>query len=59
MAAILLGSTVYTASAYFGAWGRDQAVYYAYDEGLWEIGQYVLSLPPDEPVYLTPGRPGT
>ena len=34
------------------------AIYYAYDQGLWEIGQYVLGLPADEAVYITP-RPAT
>jgi hypothetical protein len=58
VAAILLGSLIYTISAYFIRWGNSQAIYYAYDQGLWEIGQYVLSLPPDEAVYITP-RPAT
>jgi hypothetical protein len=52
--AILLGSTAYTFSAYFMRWGPSNAVYYAYDQGLWEIGQYVLGLPADEAVYVTP-----
>jgi hypothetical protein len=56
--AILLGSTAYTISAYFMRWGPSNAVYYAYDQGLWEIGQYVLGLPVDEAVYVTP-RPAT
>ena len=56
--AILLGSTAYTISAYFMRWGPSNAVYYAYDQGLWEIGQYVLGLPADEAVYVTP-RPAT
>jgi Dolichyl-phosphate-mannose-protein mannosyltransferase len=55
---IMLGATVYTATAYFGKWGNSQAIYYAYDQGLWEIGQYVLGLPEDEAVYVTP-RPAT
>lgn len=58
VAAILLGSTVYSATVYFGVWGRSQALYYAYDQGLWAIGQYVLSLPPGERIYVTP-RPAT
>ncbi len=58
VAAILLGSLIYTVSAYFIRWGNSPAIYYAYDQGLWEIGQYVLSLPPDEAVYITP-RPAT
>jgi 4-amino-4-deoxy-L-arabinose transferase-like glycosyltransferase len=56
--AILLGSTAYTISAYFMRWGPSNAVYYAYDQGLWEIGQYVLDLPADGAVYVTP-RPAT
>ena len=56
--AILLGSTAYTFSVYFIRWGLSNAVYYAYDQGLWEIGQYVLGLPADEAVYITP-RPAT
>jgi len=56
--AILLGSTAYAFSAYFMRWGASNAVYYAYDQGLWEIGQYVLGLPADEAVYVTP-RPAT
>ena len=58
VATIMLGATVYTVTAYFGRWGNSQAIYYAYDQGLWEIGQYVLGLPADESVYLTP-RPVT
>ena len=54
VAVIMLGATVYTATAYFGRWGNSQAIYYAYDQGLWEIGQYVLGLPADEAVYVTP-----
>ncbi len=57
-AAILLGSAIYAATAYFGTWGLSHAIYYAYDQGLWEIGQYVLDLPATERVYLTPRPPG-
>ena len=56
--AIMLGATVYTISAYFGSGAIANAIYYAYDQGLWEIGQYVLGLPADEAVYITP-RPAT
>jgi 4-amino-4-deoxy-L-arabinose transferase-like glycosyltransferase len=54
VAAIVVGSLVYSATAYFGTWGRSAVLYYAYDQGLWEIGQYVLGLPPDERVYVSP-----
>jgi len=55
---ILTGSGVFSGVAYFGHWASSPALYYAYDQGLWEIGQYVLQLPADEPVYLSP-RPAT
>lgn len=55
---ILLGSAAFSAQAYFGRWAGDAGLYYAYDEGLWEIGQYVLALPADELVYVTP-RPAS
>jgi 4-amino-4-deoxy-L-arabinose transferase-like glycosyltransferase len=58
VAVILLGSTISGANAYFNTWGRSNAIYYAYDQGLWEIGQYVLDLPTDERVYLTPRPAG-
>jgi hypothetical protein len=58
VAAIVVGSAIYSAVAYFDIWGGANALYYAYDQGLWEIGQYVRRLPPDEQVYLSP-RPET
>lgn len=58
VAAIAVGSLVYSATAYFGAWGRSAVLYYTYDQGLWEISQYVLGLPPDERVYVSP-RPAS
>jgi hypothetical protein len=58
VAVIMAGATAYTAAAYFGRWGSSQAIFYAYDQGLWEIGQYVLDLPADEAAYVTP-RPST
>ncbi len=56
--AILATSGVLSATAYFDRWGKSAGVYYAYDQGLWEIGQYVLSLPSDERVYVSP-RPAS
>ncbi|MCU0500589.1 MAG: glycosyltransferase family 39 protein [Anaerolineae bacterium] len=55
---IVAGSAIYGAVAYFDIWGRANALYYAYDQGLWEIGQYVRGLPADERVLLSP-RPET
>jgi 4-amino-4-deoxy-L-arabinose transferase-like glycosyltransferase len=56
--AILLGSALFGATAYFARWGQSPDLYYAYDQGLWEIGQYVSGLPADETVLLTP-RPAS
>jgi hypothetical protein len=58
VATILTGSALLSAAAYFGRWGRDAALYYAYDQGLWEIGQYALGLPNGETILITP-RPAT
>jgi hypothetical protein len=55
---ILLGSAILSVTAYFNRWGRSPDLYYAYDQGLWEIGQYVSGLPEDETVLLTP-RPAS
>jgi 4-amino-4-deoxy-L-arabinose transferase-like glycosyltransferase len=56
--AILLGSALFSVTAYFAHWGQSPDLYYAYDQGLWEIGQYVSGLPADETVLLTP-RPAS
>ena len=59
VAAILLGSDgLHHVGLLRAAGAISNAVYYAYDQGLWEIGQYVLGLPADEAVYVTP-RPAT
>lgn len=58
VAAILSGSAIHSASAYFDVWGRSNALFYAYDEGLWEIGRYVLELKDDTQLFLSP-RPAT
>ena len=57
VAALLAGSAAYGATAYFDIWGRSNALFYAYDQGLWEIGHYVLDLPAGTPVYLSPRPP--
>jgi 4-amino-4-deoxy-L-arabinose transferase-like glycosyltransferase len=56
--ALLLGSALIGATAYFTRWGQSPDLYYAYDQGLWEIGQYVSGLPADDTVLLTP-RPAS
>lgn len=54
VAALVSGSALYGAVAYFDIWGRGASLFYAYDQGLWEIGEYVDALPPDAAVYLSP-----
>jgi hypothetical protein len=56
--AILLGSSILSVAAYFNRWGRSPDLYYAYDQGLWEIGRYASGLPAEETVLLTP-RPAS
>ncbi|MGC8782664.1 MAG: glycosyltransferase family 39 protein, partial [Anaerolineae bacterium] len=58
VAAILAGSATYSAIAYFDVWGGSNALFYAYDEGLWEIGRYVLGLKDGTRIFLSP-RPAT
>jgi 4-amino-4-deoxy-L-arabinose transferase-like glycosyltransferase len=58
VSAILLGSAIFSVTAYFARWGQSADLYYAYDQGLWEIGQYVSGLPADEAVLISP-RPAT
>jgi len=41
---------------YFAVWSSDPALYYAFDVGLRDIGEYVHELPPDELAYLSPVR---
>ena len=35
-------------------WANLPDLYYAFDVGLWQIGQQITQMPPTEPVYLTP-----
>lgn len=53
-ALLLMGSAVWNIRDYFIIWGRSPDLFYAYDEGLWQIGQYVQTLPADEAIYISP-----
>lgn len=55
---MLLGSAAWNIRDYFSVWGRGPDLFYAYDEGLWQIGQYAQSLPADEAIYISP-RPAS
>ena len=39
---------------YFVRWAALPRLYYAFDTGLWQVGQQVAQLPPGQPVYITP-----
>ena len=54
LAAGLALSTVSTAQAYFRTWGGSASLFYAYDEGLVQVTDYMNARPPGEDVYLSP-----
>lgn len=39
---------------YFVRWAALPDLFYAFDVGLWKVGQWTAALPQDEPVYITP-----
>ncbi len=58
VAAIIAGSAVLSITGYFAKWARDPALFYAYDEGLWQIGAYGLAHPADAALLVTPRSAG-
>ncbi len=50
---LLLGG-VTSVQDYFVRWAALPRLDYAFDTGLWQVGQQLTQLPPDQPVYLTP-----
>jgi 4-amino-4-deoxy-L-arabinose transferase-like glycosyltransferase len=54
VAAIIIGSAILSVTGYYLTWGRNPALFYAYDEGLWEIGRYGLEHPRGGPLLVTP-----
>ncbi|HRW49269.1 MAG TPA: hypothetical protein P5333_17250, partial [Caldilinea sp.] len=51
---LLVAGTVVSARDYFLRWAPLPDLYYAFDVGLWEIGQEIAAHPPGAPIYLTP-----
>jgi len=49
---ILGGAT--SAHEYFVRWAALPELFYAFDDGIWQVGQTVAALPGDQPTYLTP-----
>lgn len=39
---------------YFVRWAALPDLFYAFDEGLWQIGNWIADQPDDEPIYLSP-----
>ncbi|WP_423222611.1 hypothetical protein [Candidatus Amarolinea aalborgensis] len=58
ISACLLVSIGLAGRDYFDRWARSPDLFYAFDEGLWQLAQGVTELPAASQVYLTP-RPAT
>mgnify|MGYP001033614454 FL=1 len=55
---LLLGNAGQSLHQYFVRWGQDNALYYAFDEGIYAIGEYMRAVTrAGQAVYLTPVRP--
>ena len=52
--ALLLLGGVTESYNYFVRWSRLPDLYYAFDVGLWQVGQFIATQPSSTPVYLTP-----
>ena len=53
--ALVFGLALFaTVRDYFVRWAALPDLYYAFDEGLWQVGQWVAAQPEDAPLYLTP-----
>lgn len=51
---LLLAGGVTESYNYFSRWARLPDLYYAFDVGLWQVGQFIATQPSTTPVYLTP-----
>lgn len=51
---LLVVGGVGAARTYFVRWAALPDLFYAFDAGLWEIGQWVAGQPAETPIYLTP-----
>ncbi len=51
---LLLGGGITTVRDYFYRWAALPDLYYAFDVGLWEIGQWMAAQPQQTPIFLTP-----
>ena len=53
-AALILGGAVVTARDYFVRWAALPDLFYAFDTGLWQIGQEIARQPASTVTYITP-----
>lgn len=51
---LLLMGSVTSAYNYFGRWAELPELFYAFDVGLWEVGQWMAAQPDSTTVYVTP-----
>lgn len=52
--ALLLAGAGVGARDYFVRWAALPGLYHAFDEGLWQVGQWIAEQPVDQPLYLSP-----
>ncbi len=51
---LLLGGGLLESHNYFNRWAGLPVLYYAFDEGLWQLGHALADQPPGTPIFLTP-----
>lgn len=51
---LLVGGGLAAANTYFVRWAALPDLFYAFDVGLWQIGQWVAEQPAERQIYLTP-----
>lgn len=51
---LLAAGMLVSARDYFVRWAALPDLYYAFDVGLWEVGQWVAAQPADQPIYISP-----
>lgn len=51
---LLVGGGLAAAHTYFVRWAALPDLFYAFDVGLWQVGQWVAEQPAERPIYLTP-----
>ena len=55
---VLVLAAATTVRDYFVRWAALPDLYYAFDEGLWDVGQWIAEQPAETPIYLTPRDAG-